>query len=125
MAVHFTSRELSNKYDRFARWYDWVEVVPETLGVRRLRSEMLRRVSGQGKVLEVAVGTGKNLCQYSRGGSIVAMDISREMLSIAQTRALKLSMNVQFLLGDAEAIPFSDKSFDTVVSSLTICTFPN
>ena len=125
MAVHFTSRELSKKYDQFARWYDWVEVIPEALGVRRLRCEMLRRVSDKGKVLEIAVGTGKNLHQYPPGSSIVAMDISRQMLTVAQRRALKLSMKAQFLLADAEAIPFPDKSFDTVISSLTICTFPN
>ena len=53
------------------------------------------------------------------------MDISHEMLSVARKRATKLSINVSFLLADAEAIPFSDKSFDTVVSSLTICTFPD
>jgi SAM-dependent methyltransferase len=47
------------------------------------------------------------------------------MLSVARKRAAKLSMNVSFSLADAEALPFPDKSFDTVVSSLTTCTFPN
>ena len=125
MTVHFTSRELSNKYDRFACWYDWVEVIPEALGVRRLRSEMLRRVSGKGKILEIAVGTGKNLRHYSCDGRIASMDISREMLRVARKRAAKLSMNIMFLLADAKAIPFPDQTFDTVLSSLTICTFPN
>jgi ubiquinone/menaquinone biosynthesis C-methylase UbiE len=47
------------------------------------------------------------------------------MLNIARKRAEKLSMNVSFLLTDAEALPFSDETFDTVVSSLSTCTFPN
>src|SRR5262245_33606017 len=47
------------------------------------------------------------------------------MLNVARQRAAKLSMDVSFLLADAEALPFSDKSFDTVVSSVTTCTFPN
>jgi ubiquinone/menaquinone biosynthesis C-methylase UbiE len=47
------------------------------------------------------------------------------MLNIARKRAAKPSMNVSFLLADAEALPFSDESFDTVVSSLSTCTFPN
>jgi ubiquinone/menaquinone biosynthesis C-methylase UbiE len=47
------------------------------------------------------------------------------MLSAARKRAAKLSMNVSPLLADAEALPFPDRSFDTVVSSLTTCTFPN
>ncbi len=46
-------------------------------------------------------------------------------LDIARKRAAKLSVNVSFLLADAEALPFSDESFDTVVSSLSTCTFPD
>jgi ubiquinone/menaquinone biosynthesis C-methylase UbiE len=47
------------------------------------------------------------------------------MLKVARNRAAKLSMRVSFLVADAEALPFADKSFDTVVSSLSTCTFPN
>ncbi|HEV8722940.1 MAG TPA: methyltransferase domain-containing protein, partial [Candidatus Binatia bacterium] len=39
--------------------------------------------------------------------------------------AAKLSTDVSFLLGNAETLPFPDNSFDTVVSSLTTCTFAN
>jgi ubiquinone/menaquinone biosynthesis C-methylase UbiE len=121
--VHFTSREISEKYDRFARWYDFVEGVPNLLGVRKLRRRLLRHASGN--VLEVAVGTGMNLRYYPPGCRIIAVDVSREMLNVARRRAAKLSMDVSFLLADAEALPFSGKSFDTVVSSVTTCTFPN
>lgn len=123
MAVTFGSREISAKYDRFARWYDWLEGVPNFLGLSRLRWMLLRRASG--KVLEVAVGTGKNLSYYPPDCRIVALDLSGEMLKVAQSRAAKLSMQVSFLLADAETLPFRDNSFDTVVSSLSTCTFPN
>ena len=125
MAVNFTPRELSEKYDGFARWYDWVEGIPEFLGLRRLRPQMLRRVSGEGRILEIAVGTGKNLRYYSHDCRIISLDISGEMLTVARKRAAHLSMDISFLLGDAEVLPFSDESFDTVVSSLSTCTFPN
>jgi len=121
--VHFTSREISEKHDRFARWYDFVEGVPDLLGVRKLRRRLLRHASG--KVLEVAVETGKNLSCYPPDCRIIAMDVSKGMLNVARQRAAKLSMDVSFLLADAEALPFSDKSLDTVVSSVTTCTFPN
>src|SRR5215475_8376897 len=109
MPVNFTSRELSKKYDRFARWYDFVEGIPDLLGVRKLRRRLLRHASGN--VLEVAVGTGKNLSYYPSGCRIIAVDFSREMLNVARRRAAKLSMDGSFLLADAEALPFSDKSF--------------
>jgi ubiquinone/menaquinone biosynthesis C-methylase UbiE len=122
MAVRLTIPEVSQKYDRFARWYDWVEGVPDLLGVSRLRRRLLRRTYG--RVLEVAVGTGRNLPYYRPGCRIIAVDLSREMLNVARRRAATLSMDISFLVGDAEALPFSDHSFDTVVSSLSTCTFP-
>ena len=123
MAVEFASREISERYDRFARWYDWVEGVPDLLGVGKLRRGLLSRASG--RVLEVAVGTGKNLAHYPRGCRIIALDLSGEMLKVAQKRAAKLSMPVSLLVADAEALPFGDDTFDSVVSSLSTCTFPN
>ena len=123
MTDKFTSREISAKYDRFARWYDWLEGIPNLLGLSRLRRTLLRRATG--KVLEVAVGTGKNLTYYPRDCRITALDLSSEMLNVARNRAAKLSVQVSFLVADAEALPFPDNSFDTVVSSLSTCTFPN
>jgi ubiquinone/menaquinone biosynthesis C-methylase UbiE len=123
MAVELTPQELSRRYNRVARWYDRVEGILGLLGVSRLRRRVLQRASG--KVLEVAVGTGKNLPYFPHECRIIAVDLSREMLNIARKRAAKLSMNVSFLLADAEALPFSDESFDTVVSTLSTCTFPN
>ena len=121
MSAAFSSRQISEKYDRAARWYDWLEGILNVLGLSRLRRILLRRASG--KVLEVAVGTGKNLPYYPSDCRIIALDLSREMLKVAQNRATKLSMPVSFLVADAEALPFPDKSFDTVVSSLSTCTF--
>jgi len=123
MALGFTSQEISRKYDRIARWYDWVEGVPDLLGLSKLRRRLLQGASD--RVLEVAVGTGKNLRFYPRGSRVLALDLSREMLNVARERAAKLSMEVSPLLADAEALPFSNQIFDTVVSSLSTCTFPN
>ncbi len=47
------------------------------------------------------------------------------MLDVARKRADQLSLNVSFLLADAETLPFRDEIFDTVASSLSTCTFPN
>jgi len=123
MPLELTTKDIAGKYNHFARWYDLVEGVPDLLGVRKLRQRLLRQALGQ--VLEVAVGTGKNLVYYPQGCRIAAVDVSNAMLDVGRTRAAKLSVNVSFSLADAAALPFPDKTFDTVVSSLTTCTFPN
>ena len=86
---------------------------------------MLRRLSGKGKVLEIAGGTGRNLRYNSHDSRIISVDISGEMLKRRPKRAAHLSMDISFLLGEAEVLPFSDESFNTVVSSRSTCTFPN
>jgi len=62
MPVEFTTRDIREKYDTFARWYDLVDAPQEHLVVKRLRRRLLRRASGE--VLEVAAGTGANLPHY-------------------------------------------------------------
>ena len=118
-----SSRDIAAKYDGFAPWYDWLESIPNLLGLGRLRRGLLRQASG--KVLEVAAGTGKNLNYYPSGVQIIALDLSREMLKVARKKAAKRSAPVTYLVADADALPFRDNSFDTVVSSLSTCTFPN
>ena len=57
------------------------------LRVRRLRRSLLDRASV--RVLEVAVGTGKNLHHYPGDCRMTAVDVSREMLNVARKRAAK------------------------------------
>ncbi len=113
--------ELQTKYNQFARWYDFGEALPEALAVRKLRRELLQKASG--RVLETAVGTGKNLRYYPRTCHITAVDLSPGMLKMARKRATRLGLHVDFFTGDGETLPFLDETFDTVVDSLTICTF--
>ncbi len=44
---------------------------------------------------------------------------------MSRRRAAKLSIDVWFLIADVQALPFRNNNFDTVVSSLSTCTFPN
>jgi ubiquinone/menaquinone biosynthesis C-methylase UbiE len=53
------------------------------------------------------------------------VDVSRETLNVARERAAKKSMDTSFSLADAEALPFADHCFDTVVSSLSACIIAN
>jgi ubiquinone/menaquinone biosynthesis C-methylase UbiE len=117
------TRELRRKYQGFARWYDLAEALPEALGIRRLRRKLLSRA--QGSVLEVAAGTGRNFRWYPPGASVVAVDLSIHMLSLARETARKLRRSYLFAVMDAEQLALRGETFDSVVSTLSTCTFPD
>jgi ubiquinone/menaquinone biosynthesis C-methylase UbiE len=79
----------------------------------------------QGQVLEVAIGTGRNLPHYPADVSLTAIELSPAMLAIARQRAKDLGRSVDLREGDAERLPFDDASFDTVVCALSLCTIPS
>jgi ubiquinone/menaquinone biosynthesis C-methylase UbiE len=117
------TRELREKYRHFARWYDLAEALPEALGLRRLRRRTLAQV--RGNVLEVAAGTGKNFRSYPPSLTVIAVDLSADMLHLARRRAAPLHRDYHFALMDAAELAFPDRVFDTVVSTLSTCTFPD
>jgi ubiquinone/menaquinone biosynthesis C-methylase UbiE len=79
----------------------------------------------RGRVLEVAIGTGRNLLHYPADATITGIELSPGMLDIARTRAVDLGRDVDLREGDAEQLPFADASFDTVVCALSLCTIPD
>jgi ubiquinone/menaquinone biosynthesis C-methylase UbiE len=79
----------------------------------------------RGRVLEVAVGTGRSLPFYPPGITLTAVDLSAEMMAFARRRAVERSLAVDFIEGDAERLPVADASFDTVVCALSLCSIPH
>jgi len=81
----------------------------------------------QGRVLEVGIGTGLNMPFYdrSRVKSIVGVDPSMRMHRLALKRIQHAGIAVELVGLSAEALPIADASFDTVVSTYTLCTIPD
>lgn len=79
----------------------------------------------RGEVLEIAIGTGRNLLYYPNDVRITGIDLSPAMLEIAQVRAKESDREVDLQVGDAQDLPYADASFDTVVSTLTLCSIPD
>ena len=73
------------------------------------------------RVLDVATGTGHAaLAAARRGGRTTGIDYVPELVDIARRRASAEALDVDFLEGDAEALPFPDALFDVVVSAIGV-----
>ncbi len=104
------------KYDRQMRFFEWL-----------LFGNGREWVCSQaeGEVLEIAVGTGRNLPYYPDGVQLSGVELSPAMLEIARTRARELGREIDLRVGDAQALEFPDESFDSVVCTLSLCTIPD
>ena len=119
-----TAPQIQNAYDEIADQYEkriWFD--QHILGVARLRKKLLSKATG--KILDVACGTGLNIPLFPAGSDITAIDLSPNMLEVARANANKHNLTVNLVVMDAEKLEFPDGSFDTVVSTLSTCTFPN
>ena len=119
-----TADQVRSAYDESSHQYEkkiWFDQY--ILGVARLRKKLLSKATG--KILEVACGTGQNFPLFAANSEITAVDLSTKMLEIARENAIKYGLNVNLTVMDAEHLEFPDGNFDTVVSTLSTCTFPN
>ena len=111
-----------DRYQRISQVYDLMEIIPE----RRYSSwrERLWSLVRGPEVLEVGVGTGKNLAFYPDGVRVTGVDLASGMLERARKRAVILNMDVTLILGDAQNLEFPDSSFDTVVACVGYFAYP-
>lgn len=105
-------------FDKIARDYDRMNRLM-TLGLDcRWRKRALRGI--QGNVLDVACGTGDMVVELLKHGcTVTGIDLSDEMLAIARQKAT----SAIFQLGNAEALPFPDASFDAVACAFGVRNF--
>lgn len=107
-----------NRYNRTALFYDYMDFMVSDA----TRKTITGMASGQ--VLEVGVGTGKNLPFYNSDCQVTGIDFSPRMLEKAKQRASSLP-NVTLLEMDIENLSFPDNSFDTIVATCVFCSVPN
>jgi ubiquinone/menaquinone biosynthesis C-methylase UbiE len=111
--------EIRSTYADLAGWFDRVDRL-ERLVTGPARARLFG--DADGRVLDVACGTGTNYRYLPATSAYVGADLSRAMLDRA---AARLPDGTPLLEMDAEHLGFADDSFDAVVSSLSTCTFPN
>lgn len=89
-----------------------------------LRTNYVPRATGN--VLEIGLGSGHNLEHYTESViKVTAIDPAEEVTDLAQERIATAVPPVQLLNTSAEKIPFESDTFDTVVSTWTLCSIPD
>jgi ubiquinone/menaquinone biosynthesis C-methylase UbiE len=105
----------------FACIYDRMTASVEAAGLRPRRERLLG--SARGRVLEIGAGTGANLPFYAEG--VEAITVAEPEAPMARKLARRLReqrRGIALVQAPAEQLPFGDAQFDTVVSTLVLCT---
>src|SRR5437773_4723841 len=86
------------------------------------------RVQAGQRVLDVAAGSGNAAiaaAAAAAGGTVVAADLTPELFDAGRQRAGEVNVEVDWREADAEAMPFADAEFDTVMSCLGVMFAPH
>ncbi len=112
---------IRRRYNRIAGLYDLLEARMER-AVFKWREGIIKKASGS--ILEIGVGTGKNLPYYPDSAEVTAIDFSTNMLTRARQK-IRSEQHIQLTVMDVQYLEFTDNTFDTIVSSFVFCSVPN
>ena len=125
-----TSAEVAAENERVRRMWD--KTAPRydkkiSFWERRLFAGSREWVCSQAKgdVLEVAIGTGRNLEYYPPDVRLTGVEFSPAMLEVARQKAEDFGLQADRRIGDAQALEFPDDPFDTVVVTIALCSIPD
>ncbi len=112
--------KLIKKYDKHAEMYEKNRENPTLV---KWRKKLIPHAYG--KVLEVGVGAGANFPYYNKDVQLTGVDFSPEMIKSAYKAADLYNMNVTLVQEDVDHLHYEDHSFDCIVSTLSLCSYPN
>lgn len=121
--MDINSEKIRKRYNRASRFYDILESPMEMMSLKEWRINLMKELKG--KVLEVGVGTGKNIEYYPDNIDITAIDFSEKMLGKAREKAQKYNEQVTLLQMDAQDMDFQDNTFDMVFTTCVYCSVPD
>lgn len=132
---YISKKFIEEDFARTAFMYEWGRLIVPSIvygfsyqGLARITAKMAS--SGGGEIfLDVATGTGLVARELSRTvgprGQIFGIDIALEMLKLGKRKAERRGLkNITFLNGDAEGLPFKDKTFDGLTCQASLNLFP-
>jgi ubiquinone/menaquinone biosynthesis C-methylase UbiE len=117
--VSGSNKRYQGLYNRIAPFYDlstWMYSRWKGMSVKARLREYLDELEVRpgSSVLEISVGTGRNLQFLPREAQFFGLDISWGMLKQCQRNTAKWKLETMLFLGTAEHLPFKDKAFDVV-----------
>ncbi len=118
------TEKIRARYDRISPYYDHMELFLEKVVFSRWRRKVFEYLDGD-SILEVGVGTGKNVDFYPVGKSITAIDFSGGMLRRARRRAKSKRVKVDLVDMDVQDLRFRNQSFDIIFGTFVFCSVPD
>jgi ubiquinone/menaquinone biosynthesis C-methylase UbiE len=115
--------KIRKRYNRAAKFFDLTESMMERGKMSRWREMVWKEANG--RVLEVGVGTGKNIQYYPNNAEVTAIDFSEKMLERARNKAEKLGRKIDLRLMDVQKLDFPDETFDTIMTTCVFCSVPD
>ncbi|HYH03769.1 MAG TPA: methyltransferase domain-containing protein [Bacillota bacterium] len=115
--------KIQKRYDRIAKYYDFFEGLMEKGAMEQWRKIVWEQAQGQ--VLEVGVGTGRNIPYYPEHCQVTAIDFSTKMLEKAKEKTTMFHKRVDLQQMDVQSLQFPDHTFDTVISTCVFCSVPD
>ncbi|NHI94733.1 MAG: methyltransferase domain-containing protein [Candidatus Lokiarchaeota archaeon] len=85
--------------------------------------KVLKKINPKGNLVDIGCGTGNVLVRIAKeipALELTGVDNSSEILELAKKRAINNNLNIEFKIGDAENLPFSNNSIDYMVSTLSL-----
>lgn len=116
------------RYGRIAPFYDLMELVPEVRyrsWRERFWDQVTESLSPGGRLLEVGVGTGKNMPYWPEDAQVTAIDLTPGMVKRARQRAEKLGLGAEIRVGDVQRLEFPADSFHAAAGTFVFCSVPD
>lgn len=115
---HMNRQSLIRKFDKQAKKYNKRR---DNNQANKFRHRIFQEA--EGKVLEVSIGAGLNFPFYNSNIELTGIDFSHEMLKSAQNAAKNYPFKTTLIQEDVESIELSPNSFDTIISSGSLCVY--
>ncbi|MEO9886010.1 MAG: class I SAM-dependent methyltransferase [Balneola sp.] len=119
------TRHTQKRYDATSVIYNVMEWPVEQWLYKKWRRKLWGKINGSG-ILEIGVGTGKNISFYPIHIEVTAIDLSPGMLKRAKTKLTKEEIDdVTLQEMDTQELDFMENTFDEAVATFAFCSVPD